>query len=1013
MYMKRLFFALITCLSGTYAYGGQHPYFQQQTDYKIQVRLDDTKNELFAEEKIEYTNNSSDALPYLYFHLWANAYKNDQTQLAKQLRENGNLTFHYSKAEDRGYIDQLDFKVNDQTVKWEFAGDTIDICRIWLSKPLQPGEHITISTPFHVKIPLGKFSRLGHLDQQYQITQWYPKPAVYDNNGWNQMPFLNQGEFYSEFGTYDVEITLPKNYIIGATGDLINGDTERRFLENQCEQTKAWKAEFERTGVKNYSFPPSDPENKTLHFHQEKVHDFAWFCDKRYHVLKGQVETPHDHRIVETWAMFTDEDAENWVKSIPYINDAITFYSLWNGDYPYNQVTAVDGGLSAGTGMEYPNVTVIGNISSDLMLETVIVHEVGHNWFYGMLGSNERKNPWMDEGINSFDENRYIETKYPDSKMITGVPAFIGKRFDLDRYKHRHQYYLEYLFNARKELDQPIQLSAPEYTSFNYGGIVYAKTGLAFQYLMAFLGTSTMDAAMHAYFEKWKYKHPQPDDLRKVLEKVSGKDLSWFFDDLINTTKKLDYQILASAPGEHGYRVAIKNVGQIKGPVALCGVKNGIMRGVVWYDGFWGTEVLSFPAVDDGIDYFMIDFNSDMPEIDRKNNILKTHGLFKRIEPLKLQFIGSLERPDKTQLFFTPVVGWNNYNKTMLGLALYNTILPQKKLEYLLMPMYGFGTKDLNGTANLSLNLPLQQSFIQQVTLRLSATRYAFNDNPAVRSFNRIVPEINFELRKKPARSHIKQNIKVRSIILLLDQTTTDYIYGSTPVLKKKTDTILINNIRYTLTNSRKLNPYSLAVDYQQGQNMQKISATINSEITFKKGKGVEFRLFAGYFLQTDNDPAYAFHLSGETGSQDYLFDRIYLGRSQSGGILSKQFSETDGAFKVYYPAAQSNKWISSLNVKSCLPALPKAFRLYADLGMTGGSVQALTAPANSLFYTAGFNLSLPKNIFEINFPIVMSPQIHTYLYTNSKFSYLETIRFTLNLNLLNPFEQIRNISVD
>jgi hypothetical protein len=1011
--MKRLFFAFITCIGGMHAYGAQRPYFQQQTDYRIQVKLNDINNELFADETIEYTNHSPDTLPYLYFHLWPNAYKNDQTQLARQLRENGNLTFHFSKEEDRGYIDQLDFKVNGQTVRWEFAGDTIDICRVWLSKPLLPGDHITITTPFHVKIPLGKFSRLGHLDQQYQISQWYPKPAVYDNNGWNQMPFLNQGEFYSEFGTYDVAITLPKNYITGATGDLVDGGEENSFLEKQCEQTKGWIAKFQRTGEKDYSFPPSDSETKTLHFHQEKVHDFAWFCDKRYHVLEGQVETPHQHRMVKTWALFTDEDAEYWIKSIPYLNDAITFYSLWNGDYPYNQVTAVDGGLSAGTGMEYPNVTVIGNLTSDFMLETVIVHEVGHNWFYGMLGSNERKNPWMDEGINSFDENRYIETKYPEAKLLTNVPAFIGKRFDLSRYRHRHLSYLEYLYTARKELDQPIQLPASEYTSFNYGGIVYAKTAIAFQYLMGFLGTSTMDAAMQEYFEKWKYKHPQPDDLRKIFEHVSGKDLSWFFDDLINTTKKLDYKILTSSPSEKGYLVAVKNVGQIKGPVALCGIKNGIMRGVVWYDGFWGTEVLSFPPVADGIDYFMIDYNADMPETNRNNNIVKTKGFLKRFEPVKFQFLGSLDRPDKTQIFYTPVAGWNNYNKSMLGLALYNTNLLQKKLEYLFMPLYGFGTKDLNGTANILLNLPLHQSFIQQVTLRLSASRYAFNDKPVIMSFNKIAPEINFELRKTRARSHIKQNIKVRSILLLIDKPNLDYVYGSAIGFRKKTDTILINNIHYSLINSRKLNPYGIAIDYQQGQNMQKISATINSELTFKEGKSIEFRVFGGCFLQTDNNPTYAFRLSGENGMQDYLFDRTYLGRSRLTGILSKQFSETDGGFKVSYPDAQSNKWLSSLNIKSCMPLLPKACRVYADLGIIGGSDQALTAPANMLFYSVGLNLSLPKNIFEINFPILMSPEIHTYLYTNSKFSYLETIRFNLNLNLLNPFEMIRNISLD
>ncbi|HEV7232362.1 MAG TPA: M1 family metallopeptidase, partial [Bacteroidia bacterium] len=625
--MMRFLIGCVCLLIGYTAWGAQKPYFQQETNYQIHVRLDDSRNELFADERIEYINNSPDALPFIYFHLWPNAYKNNNTALAKQLLSNGSLTFHYAAEEDRGYIDQLDFKINGETAKWEFAGDTIDVCRIWLKQPLLPGQRIIITTPFHVKIPLGKFSRLGHLGQQYQITQWYPKPAVYDRNGWNQMPFLNQGEFYSEFGSFDVFITLPRNYVLGATGDLTDTPQEEEFLQKKNDETLQWAKEYERTGITKEGFPVSDTLTKTLHYHQDQVHDFAWFCDKRYHVLKGTMETPHRHNKVTTWLMFTESQAELWLKATPYIQDAITFYSLWNGDYPYHQVTAVDGGLSAGSGMEYPNITVIGNVTSAFTLETVIMHEVGHNWFYGMLGSNERRNPWMDEGLNSFDENRYIKTKYPDAKLLGTGYDFFGKAFDLNRYDHKHLSYLEYQFSAAKEEDQPIQLPAPDYTSFNYAGIVYAKTALSFDYLMAYLGTNTMDAAMQQYFETWKFKHPQPNDLRKILENVSGKDLSWFFDDLINTTKKLDYTILASLPVANGYSVAVRNSGQIKGPVALCGIKNNALRGIVWYDGFWGTEVLSFPPVAEGIDYFMIDYNSDMPEIDRNNNILRTHGI--------------------------------------------------------------------------------------------------------------------------------------------------------------------------------------------------------------------------------------------------------------------------------------------------------------------------------------------------------------------------------------------------
>src|SRR6185295_444 len=160
-----------------------------------------------------------------------------------------------------------------------------------------------------------KISRLGHLGQAYMITQWYPKPAVYDKKGWNYMPYLNQGEFYSEFGSFDVRITVPKNYVVGATGDLVNGEKETEWMEQKAKETEAIT-----TFDDDMRFPASDAETKTLEFKQSQVHDFALFCDKRFHVLKGEIETPHTKHKVTTWALFTNSEAQLWKKSISYIN---------------------------------------------------------------------------------------------------------------------------------------------------------------------------------------------------------------------------------------------------------------------------------------------------------------------------------------------------------------------------------------------------------------------------------------------------------------------------------------------------------------------------------------------------------------------------------------------------------------------------------------------------------------------------------------------------------------------
>ena len=299
--MKKIFFFFLLLSSSLIFSQESKTYFQQEVNYKINVKLDDVKNDLNADETLEYINNSPDELTFIWFHIWPNAYKNNNTPLAKQLIEEGNKKFYFAAEQERGWIDGLDFKVNGQAVKTE-SGASIDIVKLILNTPLKPGDKATITTPFHVHIPIGVFSRLGHIGQQYQITQWYPKPSVYDKYGWHPIPYLNQGEFYSEFGSFDVSITLPKNYVLGATGTMVNGEEETAWLLKNAEETKA----ILKYNPHDTSFPASSAEMKTLRFTAQNVHDFGWFADKRYHVLHDEVILPHSKNKVDTWVMFTN-----------------------------------------------------------------------------------------------------------------------------------------------------------------------------------------------------------------------------------------------------------------------------------------------------------------------------------------------------------------------------------------------------------------------------------------------------------------------------------------------------------------------------------------------------------------------------------------------------------------------------------------------------------------------------------------------------------------------------------
>ena len=382
--MKRIIIALGMVFLLKSAIAQTKGNWQQEVNYTIKVTLDDQLHMLRGSEEFVYTNNSPATLNSLYIHLWPNAYKDKHTALAKQLMMSGKDLLFRNDPEYQGFIDSLDFKADGLSVQLTYDAKHVDIALLTLNKPLAPGEKVVITTPFRVKLPSGEVSRMGHIDQSYQITQWYPKPAVYDEKGWHQMPYLNQGEFYSEYGSFDVSITLPENYTVGATGDL---QTEREIkrlnllaeyngvssLKPEAEEKSEVYPFEENTGKeliasgmyrasdipikrsdidwsnidKHYESSESNGVMKTLRYTQSRVHDFAWFADKSFKVLKGEVILPQSGRVVTTWAMYTENSADLWKPhGLEYLHVGILKYSQWNGDYPYNQVTAVDGTIA-------------------------------------------------------------------------------------------------------------------------------------------------------------------------------------------------------------------------------------------------------------------------------------------------------------------------------------------------------------------------------------------------------------------------------------------------------------------------------------------------------------------------------------------------------------------------------------------------------------------------------------------------------------------------------------------
>lgn len=511
-------------------------YFQQEVHYRIAVALDDDNHTLTGDETLVYVNHSPDTLTYIWFHLWPNAYKDNTTALYKQLATLNERKDKLMRIRENGYIDHLDFTVDGQRIETEPHPAYIDIIKLRLRNKLPPGGRITIATPFFVKIP-SYFSRLGHEGHSYMITQWYPKPAVYDRSGWHEFPYLDQGEFYSEFGSFDVRITLPTHYVVGATGTLMTADELEQYKRIGRHNLSVSFA----PGHNGSSAPSSPPQYykaagtlpaKTLEYHAENVHDFAWFADPHFIINYDTLRLPSG-RIIDIFSYYRAAPNTAWSQSIAFIKDAVLHYGGWIGEYDYPVASALEGpGNVSSGGMEYPMITLITSPGAGKEeLDGVIAHEVGHNWFYGMLGSNERDHAWMDEGINTYYESRYEAEKYRGNPIITSseIPNDIRKQ-PTDAFLDAMYTMIEEVVGGMK-LPEAIDTKAPDFPSeFDYSLVEYTATALWMHKLEKAMGKADFDKGMQQYFADWKFKHPGPGDLKTSLEKVTNLRLDKYFD---------------------------------------------------------------------------------------------------------------------------------------------------------------------------------------------------------------------------------------------------------------------------------------------------------------------------------------------------------------------------------------------------------------------------------------------------------------------------------------------------
>jgi hypothetical protein len=590
-------------------------YWQQRVDYKIAATLDPAKNELRGRETIHYTNHSPDALPYLWLFVEQNlcAPNSITNQLNQPPLVFLGSTFDFSCQGFNGGGHMESMRIGGVDAKRTVYGTTM---RVDLATPLAPGASLDIETVWHFNVPPQGGGRMGHDGPLYEMAQWYPRLCVYDDvHGWNHEPYIGAGEFYLEYGNFDVSLTVPASYIVAATGDLANPEQ----VLTAAQRTRLAAARKSETPVAIIGADEVGNVEKTRprtviqaitsgtapgswfswHYTANNVRDFAFAAGPNFR----WDASGYNGILIES---LYRPNAAKWTEVNRMGREAIKYFSEQWFPYPWSHATTIEGPIE---GMEYPMLTFTPNSSAREDLQWVIAHEFGHEWFPMTVGSNERLYPWMDEGFNTFIDLGNA------AKYFQGTPY--GDSIEV------HPLHL-YADHAKPGEEQPLITNPTQVHDLFWVG--YQKPALMMQMLRyEVLGKDRFDAAFREYIKAWAFKHPTPADFFRMMRDESGMDLDWFWRGWIYSTARLDQSIdsVTTRP-DGGSNVYVGNHGTMVMPAELkLTIGDGGFQTVKLPIEMWnlGSPFVYRSLSGNRIMRVEVDPRHALPDVDRANNV--------------------------------------------------------------------------------------------------------------------------------------------------------------------------------------------------------------------------------------------------------------------------------------------------------------------------------------------------------------------------------------------------------
>lgn len=893
-------------------------YGQNYIDVNADVDVE-TKT-ITISQNIIYKNETDDSINEIFLHDWNNSYSSKSTPLAKRFEEEFSTKFHLAKSEQRGFtlITNISNNRDNSNLNFEHLEKHPDVLKVNLLEPLIPGESYNINLSYILVLPDATFTDYGITkNRDFELKYWYITPAVYDGQ-WHYYSNKNLDDLFVPKSDIKITIEHPINYRPTSELDLLSADPNK---DTKRQTTVYFGKDRTDTYLALQKFPL---------FRSVQTDDLIVVSNINERGLPGPDK-----------AILTDKIAKFLIENL--------------GEYPHKRllVSRIDYNKNPLYGLnQLPDF--LRPFPDQFQYELKLLKTALKKYMDNILLLNPRKEHWLSEGLQIYFMIKYVEEYYPDMRLLGTLANVWGIRaFHAADVNFNFQYFLYSMEIARKNRDQPLTTSKDSLIKFNANIAGKYKAGVGLNYLDKFTDDIDLSETITEFLKQNKLnQNTEISDFESFINSKTSKNIDWFFTDYVGTRKKIDFKIKSVETTEDSIKVTVKNKRNNKMPISLYSITDDSVIGKQWVENIKGTKTINLPKYQ--TDKFVLDYNNVIPEFNQRDNYKSVNGSFINNKPLQFRLFKDIEDPYYNQVFFMPLVEFNNiYDGLTLGTKIYNKTILRKRLNYRFSPQYATKSKSLTGSTSVFYTHNIENKNLYDITYGVVAGYQSFAEDAF---FTRIRPTLSFSFRNDDDfRADQIDNITARFVSINRD-------VGENAIVEINEPDYNVFNLRYTHYNPGRINFSSFSTDLQLANNFSKLSMSYEFRKLTQSNRNINLRLFAGIFLNNDTDPSSDFFSFGLDRPTDYLYDLNYLGRSEAAGLFSQQLIIADGGFKSMLETPFANQWMTTANFST---SIWRYIQAYGDIGLVKNKFDSA-----NFVYDSGVRLNLVEDYFELYFPV-------------------------------------------